>query len=88
MPKADKEAGLSRFYFSRLFKAAAGRSFRDHVMMLRIEKSKAVMNDLNLNLSEVAYMCDYENLSSFTRTFKNLTGINPGKYRILNLKIS
>jgi len=88
LAKIAKDAGLSRFYFSRLFKASAGRSFRDHVMLLRIEKAKVVMNDLNLSLSEVAYKCGYENLSSFTRTFKKLTGINPGKYRILNLKIS
>ena len=86
LAKIAKQVGLSQFYFSRIFKSATGRNFREHIMILRIEKAKLLMNDLNLNLSEVAYRCGYENLSSFTRTFKKLTGINPGKYRILNLR--
>jgi len=86
LAEAAKEAGLSRFYLSRIFKTATGRSFRDHVVMFRIEKAKKHMVDVNLNLSEIAYKCGYQDLSSFTRSFKKSTGTNPGKFRLMNMR--
>ena len=59
-----------------------GRLIQKHVL----EKAKKYMENPDLNLSEIAYKCGYQDLSSFTRSFKKSTGVNPGKYRVISIK--
>ncbi|OGF48629.1 MAG: hypothetical protein A2231_01520 [Candidatus Firestonebacteria bacterium RIFOXYA2_FULL_40_8] len=86
LTEISKEIGLSRFYISRIFKSETGKSFRDYIVAFRMEKAKRHMKDGSLNLSDVAFKCGYQDQSSFTRSFKKATGVNPGKYRILYSK--
>jgi len=76
-----KEAGFSTFHFSRVFKSSCGINFRKYLASLRVEKAKELMKDVNLDLAEIASQCGYEDLSSFSRAFKTITGSNPGKFR-------
>lgn len=76
-----REAGFSPFHFSRIFKETKGVNFRGYVAELRIKKAKELMKNVDLNLSAIAYASGYEDLSSFSRNFKKITGVNPGKFR-------
>ena len=81
LKEVAKNAGFSPFHFSRVFKETKGVNFREYLAGLRISKAKELMKDVNLNLSDIAYASGYEDLSSFSRNFKKITGVNPGKYR-------
>ncbi|OGF44960.1 MAG: hypothetical protein A2231_08640 [Candidatus Firestonebacteria bacterium RIFOXYA2_FULL_40_8] len=86
LSEISREVGFSRFYLSRIFKAETGKSFRNYIIDLRLETAKKHMKDDDLNLTDIAYKCGYQDLSSFTRSFKKAAGLTPGKYRILNSK--
>ncbi len=81
---AAKSAGLSKYYYTRVFKAQKGMSFRDYQNTLKIKRAGALMKDPGLNLSEIAYRCGYRDLSSFSRAFFRKTGSYPGVYRKVN----
>jgi len=40
------------------------------------------------NISQIGYMCGFENLSNFYRHFKKITGLVPKDYRNMFLKIA
>ncbi|GEM_PF-4559509 len=81
---AAKSAGLSKYYYTRMFKTHKGLSFRDYQNTLKIKRAGALMKDPGLNLSEIAYRCGYRDLSSFSRAFFRKTGSYPGVYRKVN----
>ena len=60
-----------------------GLNFTDIVKAARHELALHYMNDANLPLTEVAYSLGYSELSSFSRAFRNWTGMNPQRYRRL-----
>ncbi|QJD86815.1 response regulator [Cohnella herbarum] len=68
-------------YFSTLFKKKTGISFVHYVQKLRIEKSKALLQDPQYKIYEVATKIGFSDEKYFFKVFKNLTGITPNEYR-------
>ena len=56
-------------------------SFKNYLNTLRIDKSKSLLDNSDIQLVDIAGMVGYEDQSYFTKVFKKLTGISPGKYR-------
>jgi AraC family transcriptional regulator len=74
-------ACLSRFYFVRAFGEAAGLPPHRYISARRLERSKQLLSNSTLSLSEIAFACCFSSQSSFTRAFQRRTGITPGAYR-------
>ncbi len=72
---------LSRSYLSRIFKQEMSCSLTAYISRLRIEKSKELLLDNKINIVDIAYMVGFEDQSYFTKVFKQLCGVSPGKYR-------
>lgn len=68
-------------YFSTLFKKKTGISFVHYVQKLRIEKSKALLQDPQYKIYEVATKIGFSDEKYFFKVFKNVTGITPNEYR-------
>ncbi len=75
------EACLSQFHFARAFKAATGTAPHRYITDRRIERAKALISGGRLPLPEIADMCGFSSQAHFTRWFKRIVGITPGKYR-------
>lgn len=75
------EVYLSPAYFSKIFKREVGSSFKSYLNQIRIEKSKILLRDRNIQLIDVAGMVGYEDQSYFTKVFKKFAETSPGKYR-------
>ncbi len=75
---------LNPSYFSKLFKEQTGTGFIDFLNKIRVEQSKKYLRQLDMNISEVALNSGFCDQSYYTRVFKNVEGITPGKWR--NLK--
>ena len=76
-----KAVNSSRFYLCKLFKKFVGISFTDYVSRVRIEKSKNLLLNPNLRVSEIAYEIGFQSLTHFNRVFKRVIGQSPTEYR-------
>jgi AraC-like DNA-binding protein/ligand-binding sensor protein len=76
-----KAVNMSSFYFCKMFKKVTGINFTNYVARVRIEKSKNLLLNRNLRVSEIAFEVGFQSLTHFNRVFKKLIGQSPTKYR-------
>lgn len=76
-----QDVGLSPFYLNRLFKEKTGFTPRQYLEKVRIQKAVLLLKTTDLSSTEIGFQVGYENLSSFYKAFKNVTGCSPGEYR-------
>ena len=71
-----KIACFSPFHFHRIFTTLTGETPNNFLLRIRIEKAAyLLMNYKKLPVGEIAYTCGFNNISSFSRTFKKHFGI-------------
>jgi AraC-like DNA-binding protein/ligand-binding sensor protein len=76
-----KAVNTSTFYFCKLFKKVTGINFTDYLSRVRIEKSKNLLLNPNLRVSEIAFEVGFQSLTHFNRVFKKILGQSPTEYR-------
>jgi AraC family transcriptional regulator len=74
-------AGLSKFHFSRLFKAAIGLTPHQYVLKRRIERAATQLKKDDVAIAAVAYQFGFTDQSHFTRTFKQFKGMTPKAFK-------
>ncbi len=74
-------SSLSTTYFSRIFKKEMNCSFNNYLNRVRIEMSKKLLLNESISLIEVSIIVGFEDQSYYSKVFKKITGISPGKYR-------
>ncbi len=72
---------ISEYYFSRLYKNAAGISPYQYLMTVRFGKAQELLKFSDLSVKEVAYKIGYKEANQFNRAFKKRFNISPNKYR-------
>jgi AraC family transcriptional regulator len=75
------QAGLSRFHFQRLFKAATGVSPSRYQIDLRMSEARRLLRETRMSVVDVALEVGYANPSHFARLFRRETGLSPSDYR-------
>ena len=76
------QAGYSPFHFSRLFTARMGRSVMAHVRGRRLVRgARRLCDEPDLQLVDLAFDCGFESQEAFTRAFKRVFGVSPGRFR-------
>ena len=75
------QAGISPFYFSRLFKQTIGQSPYQFVMAYRVEQAKKMLSDLTQPMIDIAHACGFSDQAHFSRVFKQMQGITPKHWR-------
>ena len=78
--KVAAAAGLSPYYFIRVFGRAAGLPPHAYLTQIRICRARAMLIN-GMTVAEAACAAGFVDQSHLTRHFKRLTGITPGKYR-------
>src|ERR1700746_375502 len=74
-------ANISRHYFCKMFKKATGINFTDSLSIVRVEKSKTLLLNPNSRISEAAFACGFQSMTSFNREFKRIVGRSPTQFR-------
>jgi AraC-like DNA-binding protein len=77
-------AFMSRFHYIRTFRLVYGKTPRQYLRDLRMEKAKALLKKGH-SVSQVCLEVGYESLSTFSKIFKRGTGYSPKAYQELNL---
>lgn len=72
---------LDEDYASKLFKKETGISFKNYIILKRIEVAKNLLQNTTLPINTIAANVGYGNYSYFTRLFKKITGVTPIEYR-------
>jgi AraC family transcriptional regulator len=75
------QAGLSKFHFQRLFKAATGVSPSRYQINLRMEEARRLLRETKMSVIDVALEVGYTDPSHFARLFRRETGLSPSDYR-------
>lgn len=72
---------LNEEYFSRLFKQQTGETFKDYILLEKMNMARTLLERSNLSISIVASKVGYDNFSHFSKMFKKLTDMTPQEYR-------
>ena len=75
------QAGLSKFYFNRLFRSAMGMSPSRYQITLRLDEARRLLRETKKSVVEVALDVGYANPSHFAQLFRRETGLAPSDYR-------
>lgn len=78
----SKKVSLSKYYFTRLFKAETGFTPYEYILNARINASKFYLRSAPyLRVKEICFFCGFSSESNFCNTFKRLEGVTPSEYR-------
>ena len=81
MEEAANYVGYSKFHFARLFKEYSGMTYYDYQTSLKIKAVVEMLSETDLQISEIALRCGFNNLTSLSRNFKKQYGCSPSTYR-------
>jgi transcriptional regulator GlxA family with amidase domain len=72
---------ISEAHFARSFKEAFGVPPHRYLLTRRVERATALLRDTDLSITEIAFRTGWRSLGTFGRTFRDITGKNPGEIR-------
>lgn len=72
---------LNKFYVCHMFKNKTGRNISDYISDKRFENAVKMLKESTLSVEEIAFECGFSASSSFTRFFKNKSGVSPSEFR-------
>ena len=73
--------GFSKFHFSRLFKQYTNYTFCNYLTRRRLLAAKALLEQPNLSITEIALQSGFPSISTFNRAFKQQNNCTPSEYR-------
>lgn len=78
-----KKVGLSRRYINEIL-YETGTTFSERVLELRLQKARSMLSDARhdtTKVSEIAFVCGFNEVSYFNRRFRARFGCSPTQYR-------
>lgn len=74
-------ACMSPSHFTRTFKSSVNVTPQDFIRRRRIERAKTFLASSSIGLAQVAQACGFSDQAHFTRTFHELVGQPPSRWR-------
>lgn len=76
-----EKTGLSRSHIHRRLKTSCNKSVSQFIREVRLEKAKALLEEGNLTVSEIAYNVGFGSPSYFIKSFHDYFGYPPGEVK-------
>ncbi|MBA4055167.1 MAG: hypothetical protein C0490_10680 [Marivirga sp.] len=80
MEEFNRAIGFSRMQLHRKLKALTGQSTGEFIKHFRLEKAKKLLAIKGAQVSQVAYDCGFNNISHFSKSFKEHAGMTPSEF--------
>ncbi len=74
---------FSPSHFSKVFKQLTGINFVRYMNIIRITQASELLKDPDMNIAQVAFSCGFQNIRTFNRVFREITGQTPSEYKAL-----
>lgn len=78
-------AGMSPKYFCNFFREMTTKTPVEYLTLYRIEEASRKLIKSDKSVTAIAYSCGFNDLSYFIKTFKQVKGITPAKFRKASL---
>lgn len=76
-----KVVGYSKYHFSRIFKHETGLTIGEYVRARRLAKGAMMLIQTEESILSIAFMLHFHSQEAFSRAFKEVYKLPPGKYR-------
>ncbi|NLI13581.1 MAG: helix-turn-helix transcriptional regulator [Peptococcaceae bacterium] len=73
-------ANMSPYHFIRLFKNQTGKTPYAYLLDIKIERAKELLRSKKYTVTEVCFLCGFNNVSHFATLFKRKVGVSPSEY--------
>ncbi len=83
LDEAAARACWSSFHFMRTFTAVIGATFREYLRTRRMDLAAYRLSFSDERVLDIAVSVGYETHEAFTRAFKKIYGVSPGRYRTI-----
>ncbi|BDI30742.1 hypothetical protein CCAX7_27930 [Capsulimonas corticalis] len=80
LAQAAEVAGISPYYFARLFRQSTGLSPHQHLIERRVERAKEMLAAGGVSVGETAVAVGFSDQSHLARHFKRLVGVTPSRF--------
>lgn len=77
-----RKTGISKRPLQDRFTRHIGRSIHDQIIAKRIEHAKVLLRTTDYKTSTIAEESGFGSRERFSKTFKQITGLNPAEYRL------
>jgi AraC family transcriptional regulator len=75
------QAAMSPYHFLRTFRQVVGMAPHQYLLRNRLHRAALRLKRTRDEVSAIAFEAGFNDLSTFNRRFKKVTGVNPGAYR-------
>jgi transcriptional regulator GlxA family with amidase domain len=74
-------ASVSEAHFIRTFRATFGETPHRYLQRRRVERAMFLLRETERSVTDVCLDVGFASLGSFSRTFREIIGVNPSDYR-------
>jgi len=79
--KIAEHVYLTPTYLCHLYKKTTGKTLNQFILEVKMNKSKRLITDTSMKISEIAEKMGYANQNYFTKIFTRYFGVNPSTFR-------
>jgi len=73
--------GMNPDTFSRVFNQFTGKGLSDYTNEFRVEEAKRLLLESDITVTRISIDTGFDNLRTFNRSFRKITGMSPIEYR-------
>lgn len=78
-----RNVGYSKFHLIRVFKQETGRTIGEYIRFRRLALAVSLLIESDESILSIAFLLHFQSQEAFTRAFKEIYSLPPGKYRKL-----
>ena len=75
---------LSKNYFSEIFRASTGSTFKSYLIELRLRQACRLLASTDMTVTDICYASGFDTFSNFMRRFRKRFGQTPLDFRVGN----
>lgn len=79
-----ERAGMSKFYFSRMFEQYTNSNFNTYLAKCRLDNAKRLLANKDNKITDIAFQSGFGSLATFNRIFLKYEGMSPTDFRKLH----
>lgn len=68
---------MSKYHFCNAFKEFTGQTFKEYHNRIRIDKAIELLHSTEIPITEIAFLCGFNDSNYFSRKFHQITGKTP-----------